>query len=63
MTEKEDIILWNFVVATYSSVKQKLKNGLGTVGFMEQMLKEAKSIELCVQEKFSRESLSTTFEI
>ena len=65
MIEKEqaDILNWNFVVGMYSNVKDKIKEPIGNVEFIEAMLKQAKLLELAVEEKFSRESLDTDIQI
>lgn len=65
MTEKEqaDILNWNFVVGMYSNVKDKIKEPLGSVQFVEAMLKEAKLIEIVVAENFSRESFDTVVQV
>ena len=57
--EKSDIMNWNYLVALYTKVKDKVKEPLGSVGFVEAMLKEAKLMELILEENFSQESLDT----
>ncbi len=65
MTEKEktDIMHWNLIVALYTIVKDKTDEPIGSVEFIENMLKFAKTIELTNQENFSQQSLDTKFRI
>ena len=65
MTEKEkaDTMHWNLIVALYTIVKDKTDEPIGSVEFIENMLKFAKTIELTTQENFSQRSLDTKFRI
>lgn len=61
--EKSDVLNWNYVVALYTTVKDKVKEPLGSVGFVEAMLKEAKLMELILAENFSQKSLDTDVQV
>lgn len=65
MTEKEkaDTMHWNLIVALYTIVKDKTDEPIGSVEFIEDMLKFAKTIELTNHENFSQQSLDTKFRI
>ncbi|MCZ8331855.1 MAG: hypothetical protein O9282_11435, partial [Flavobacterium sp.] len=65
MTDKEqsDIMNWNYLVALYTKVKDKVKEPLGSVEFLETMLKEAKFMELVLAENFSQKSLDTDVQV
>jgi hypothetical protein len=64
MTEEEiRTIEWNFIIATYESLKTKIKEPLGSVGLLERMLIETKLMDLRLRENFSQESLHTNVEV
>ena len=61
--EKSDIMNWNYLIALYTKVKDKVKEPLGSVQFVEVMLKEAKLMELILAENFSQKSLDTDVQV
>ena len=61
--EKSDLMNWNYLVALYTKVKDKVKEPLGSVEFIEAMLKEAKLMELILAENFSQKSLDTDVQV
>ena len=65
MTDKEqsDLMNWNYLTALYTKVKDKVKEPLGNVQFLETMLKEAKLMELILAENFSQKSLDTDVQV
>ena len=61
--EKSDIMNWNLVVAFYTDVKNKVKEPLGNIKFLESMLIEAKRMEFILAENFSQKSLDTEIQV
>ena len=61
--EKSDIMNWNYLITLYTKVKDKVKEPLGSVQFVEVMLKEAKLMELILAENFSQKSLDTDVQV
>jgi hypothetical protein len=61
--EKSDIMNWNLVVAFYTDVKDKVKEPLGNIKFLESMLIEAKRMEFILAENFSQKSLDTEIQV
>ena len=61
--EKSDIMNWNLVVAFYTDVKNKVKEPLENIKFLESMLLEAKRMEFILAENFSQKSLDTEIQV
>jgi hypothetical protein len=61
--EKSDIMNWNLVVAFYTDVKNKVKEPLENIKFLESMLIEAKRMEFILAENFSQKSLDTEIQV
>ncbi len=61
--EKSDIMNWNLVVAFYTDVKNKVKEPLGNIKFLESMLIEAKRMEFILAENFSQKSLDAEIQV
>jgi hypothetical protein len=61
--EKSDVMNWNYLVALYTKVKDKVKEPLGSVEFIEAILKEAKLMEIIIAGNFSQKSLDTDVQV
>ena len=61
--EKSDIMNWKLVVAFYTDVKNKVKEPLENIKFLESMLLEAKRMEFILAENFSQKSLDTEIQV